>query len=520
MKKIFKRLVCCSFLSIASIWSFNAEARVTKEVAEAVLPFLMEAAGIPGDTEDKEGKSTEKAKEIHYKKDKIQAILNMIYTDEGQQQMVKWAVNNERPTKLAVFGELFSNEARWLTDSLNKKATDKNSLGERCFQKLFPCNTGTFTSFANCSLRFGCTVLTKYESVKSELLEWIKNGTKPSEAGKEVTEIGNTVDCKIAKIIFILDIFDDLQQIYEVCVEGFKKKRISKALAKASEYTSLNKDTVFSIVMLTINPSLDDESNKKLLDDKFLDEFKKKNNNTAQYDDFRHKVIPDDQIKQIVDDIKAYSQQLMTATSELKADHEYTCRPVSATIANKEGDCVETLYRHLINIAIQDPTKPQLLHTERLPTYTSKYFGDKTPKEIKEKSFSGATSIKDHNKWRNALQSVADLKTYFNISSGAVYNIARTLEQIAFFYETKQAESFFGSEDFAGKIAKAMNKLASHSQRFSVIINDSDSDEGWITKKITILDELLKRTIVIGICEDISNDYFGHAEIISIKKHE
>lgn len=92
--------------------------------------------------------------------------------------------------------------------------------------------------------------------------------------------------------------------------------------------------------------------------------------------------------------------------------------------------------------------------------------------------------------------------------------------QIAFFYETRQAESFVGSEDFAGRIAEAMNKLASSSQRFIVTIDDSENDKGWITKEITIHDELLKRTIVIGICEDISNDYFGHAEIVNIKKHE
>ena len=61
MKKIFRKLACCSFLSIASIGCFDAEARVTKEVAEAVLPYLMEAAGLDGD-EDVEGAVSAKEK--------------------------------------------------------------------------------------------------------------------------------------------------------------------------------------------------------------------------------------------------------------------------------------------------------------------------------------------------------------------------------------------------------------------------------------------------------------------------
>lgn len=97
MKKIFRKLACCSFLSIASIGCFDAEARVTKEVAEAVLPFLMEAAGIPGDP-DEEGVVS--AKEAKYKNVKIKAILDMIYTDDGQQQMVNWVQDGTFPPKL------------------------------------------------------------------------------------------------------------------------------------------------------------------------------------------------------------------------------------------------------------------------------------------------------------------------------------------------------------------------------------------------------------------------------------
>ena len=408
MKKAIRRLVCCAFLSIASIGCFDADARVTREVAEAVLPYLMEAAGIPREQKTAEHQN---------------AIIRMIYTDEGQQQMVNWAVNNERPIKLVDFGGLFGNNENWEERSSNKGPADT----EKPFQVLFPCKTGTFTSFANHSSRFAHAVLTKYESVKDQLPQWIIDGKKPTNKKNDIIAVGNdALDCKIARIIFILDILDDVQQIRDVC-----------------------------------------------------------------------SIIP-------------------VEYEAPSSKSEYTCRPVSAIIANKEGDCVETLYRHLINIAIQDTKQPNLFHTERLPACIRRYFGDQTPKAIKEKSFSGSTSITDHNKWRNALQSVADFKTYFNTSSGAVYNIARTLRQIALFDKTTQSESFVGSENFATIIAEAMNMLAHSSQRFSVAIEDSENEKGWITQKITIHDTSLTRTIVIGICDDISNDNFGHAEIISI----
>lgn len=420
MKKRTKKLLCFSLIASMSIGCFNTEARVTKEVAEAVLPYLMEAAGIPGDTHSG---TTKKANASEYEGSKIQAILSMIYTDEGQQQMVDWAVRNKRPDKLAVFGGVMSDSTNWEQNSSNI-----NQGNEKLYQILFPCKTETFTSFANHTSRFGYVVLTKYESIESKLLQWIIDGKKPA-GENDIIAVGNEVlDCKIARIIFILDIFDDLQQIKEIC----------GTIPENMEFVSKN---------------------------------------------------------------------------------EYMCRPVSAIIANKEGDCVETLYRHLINISIQDTIDLNLLHVERLLELLRKYFGNKsleTPKEIKDRSYAGTTSIKDHNKWKNALQSVADFKTYFNISSGAIYNIARTLWQIAFFETTEQMKPFGGLENFEKIIEISMNKLADVSKRFSVNIKDAQTDKGWITKIITIQDATAQRIIVIGICEDISKDNFGHAEIISI----
>ena len=347
----------------------------------------------------------------------------MIYTDEGQQQMVKWAVENKRPSKLAVFGDLFSNNTEW-----NSKSSNKDQInGEKLFQILFPCKTRTFTSFANHTSRFGYIVLTKYQIIKTKLLNWIKDGKKPAQ-NKDIIAVGNeALDCKIARIVFILDIFDDLQQIKEICMD-------------------------------------------------------------------------------VPSNMKSASK------------NEYMCRPVSAIIAGKEGDCVETLYRHLINIAIQDLTNDEF-HIERLPLLLQRYFLPSVPKKepifVKNVSFAGTTSIVAHNKWKNALQSVADFKTYFNISSGAIYNIARTLWQIAFFETTEQMKPFGGLENFEKIIEISMNKLAGSPERFSVTINEKQPTQlPWTTHSIVIKDK--EKTITIGVCEDIANNNFGHAEITAI----
>lgn len=425
MKKIFKRLVYCSFLSIASIWSFNVEARVTKEVAKAVLPYLMEAAGIPVDVDGKEIESTEKAQKPYYDQKKVKAILDMIYTDEGQKQMVKWAVQDQKPDILAGNDGPFREE--WPEESANI-----NKDGEKIFQKLFPCKTGTFTSFTNYSSRLGYIVLKKYESVKYQLPKWIKDGEKITDKRNGIVVADkNTLDYKIARIIFILDIFDDLQQIKDVC-----------------------------------------------------------------------STIPED-------------VQVSSSKSE------YTCRPVSATIANEKGDCVETLYRHLINIAIQDPTKPQLLQTKRLPAPLQTYYNKSLSAdvfEIQSMSESGASCVKTHERWKQALEETAN---FFEISSASVVNLARTLHYIAFWHEDRTILSLGAdtpSEESAAFIQSAMNKLANSTDRFIVDVEDISSLQ-WISTVVEINDTILKRSIKIGICnkKDIN---FGHAEIISIKKRE
>ncbi len=72
MKKCIKKLLFSAIVVFMGInINFNANARVTREVAEATLPYLMEVAKIPGDEEDTEHQETEKttvkAKECWYK---------------------------------------------------------------------------------------------------------------------------------------------------------------------------------------------------------------------------------------------------------------------------------------------------------------------------------------------------------------------------------------------------------------------------------------------------------------------
>lgn len=117
-------------------------------------------------------------------------------------------------------------------------------------------------------------------------------------------------------------------------------------------------------------------------------------------------------ILDICDSLQQINELLaQKATIEQTAKSEYMCRPVSATAAsegrNYEGDCVETLYRHLTNIAIQDVEDPSKLHTEKLCDSLYKYYfpgyksGAKQETRLKAVSEAGLTSITRHNEWKN-----------------------------------------------------------------------------------------------------------------------
>ena len=214
MKKIFRRLACCSFLSIASIGCFDAEARVTKEVAEAVLPYLMEAAGIEG---DQHSGTTRRANKAEYENNKIQAILNMIYTDDGQQQMVNRVKTGKFPQKFRDAG--FASAGTYADDPYRKVS----------LASLFPCSAGTFTSFANHQSRLGLHILLNEQRKSEHIASFLrqrtitehiigninfqsfeKANTRFHGKRKSKDPLGRlTMDTLLAKVIFVLDIVDD-----------------------------------------------------------------------------------------------------------------------------------------------------------------------------------------------------------------------------------------------------------------------------------------------------------------------
>ena len=418
MKKRIKKLLCFSFIAFMSIGvNFDTEARVTREVAEIVLPDLMEHVGIP---------TTQQTKQHQ------RAIINMIYTDMGQNQMVQWVEEGIFPENLK---GLFENP-----NSYGNKKYRKISLAS-----MFPCSTGTFTSFANNDVRLGKHTLTKgSQTVFPKFIPNNKESKTFDGISLNINQYLLPIDVLLAKIIFILDILDD--------PVGLKAILTSQTKLVLNTITSSNTD--------------------------------------------------------------------------------YTCRPVSAIIAEKsgggyEGDCVETLYRHLLNIAVQDPHDLSRLHIERLPEQLQKYYNlSKYPEnnddpeglEIKQKSEAGLTEISKHNEWKKCLEQwIEDNKLHIDISTGSLINLANVLNLAAFFQKIDN----FKMEEISLYIQNAMNKLAAlqHPEdvRFVVKITSELSEPTWANKQIIITDCHANRQIVIGICEIETHHNKGHAEILNIK---
>jgi len=219
---------------------------------------------------------------------------------------------------------------------------------------------------------------------------------------------------------------------------------------------------------------------------------------------------------------------LNTATSNT----DYICRPVSAIIAKKsdgsyEGDCVETLYRHLLNIAVQDPHDLSRLHIKRLPKQLQKYYNpsgypenkdDPEGMEIKQKSEAGLTEISKHDEWKKCLEEwIGDNKLHIDISTGSLINLANVLYLIVF----SQKIDNFKIEEVSLYIQNAMNKLAAlrypEDVRFLVKITSEAWEPTWANKQIIITDCHAKRQIIIGVCETETHHNKGHAEILKIK---
>lgn len=467
-----------------SIGYFDAEARVTKEVAEAVLPYLMKAAGIPEDpslsspsmiTSSSSSSSSSRATHVpSYSAEKQKAILDMIYTDEGQQQMVKWAVNNERPIKLAVFGGIMVNSVSWNRDSSNviRNPGAERVQQERVFQALFPCQPGgTFTSYAANTARLGYCIhsnTANFHKIIYSLL--IGNGDtitgKNKDGAKAVVSIfpfgDRSIDAKLAIVIFIIDISDTSDQILN-------------ALDLVEQAGGLGLIT---------------------------------------YD----------------------RKTIENATKRIAVSNEYIVRPVSASAVGATGDCFQNLFRHLVNIAIQNHSMDSSKYNVGvLPAQLGAYYSRRYPVDIITVGFTmseaGLVDLQEHKRWNDCLKLIVDER---DIATASVANLANVLNIIS----SQARNSVLGdrsNEEFSYEISTtgatnsvdiqriqtALNKLDSrgedknHKPRFLVSLLDPLPEYAWVTKVIEIIDNLHGTTIIIGIGEEESTAP-GHAEILRI----
>lgn len=220
----------------------------------------------------------------------------------------------------------------------------------------------------------------------------------------------------------------------------------------------------------------------------------------------------------ICDSLQQINKLLALKLNEYMTNAEYLCRPVSAIAAldgkNYEGDCVETLYRHLINIAIQDIENLSTFHTEQLCDSLYAYYypsykaGDEKESIILESvSESGLTSIVRHTEWKKHLKET--IGEYCS-SVGSVNNLARGLSKIA---------SIEMDENDETTIKNALNSLNKNKSFEVKVERKKEGLPDWVTKTISITEKQSdkpKRSIVIGINETLKTNSEGHAEILSI----
>jgi hypothetical protein len=233
----------------------------------------------------------------------------------------------------------------------------------------------------------------------------------------------------------------------------------------------------------------------------------------------------------------------ITLAQQNANNNEYDCRPVSASAANNNGDCVQTLYRHLINIAIQNhDTDARKYNVGVLPQglkvyYTAgKYFADIVT-ICGDSSESGVVNTNYHQEWHNALSATVPVGT--NISNGTIQNIATVLEAVniaagnpvsvlgnrSIAFPHGLAHNLNGNSNETARIETSLNNLDKRGndsnglRRFSVKqSNAAHTVAAWATEQIEIIDNLRDHRILIGIGGNGSS-HQGHTEIISISNH-
>jgi hypothetical protein len=259
------------------------------------------------------------------------------------------------------------------------------------------------------------------------------------------------------------------------------------------------------------------------------------------------------------------------------AYNEYNHRPVSATAAtfnngqggnHLQGDCVQTLYRHLINIAIQnDGTNSRNFNVGHLPNaLKNSYYGPvyvqnynpniqnpNVPDVLAipvRNGEAGITSLTNHQRWHNSLYSsihginpqidittgtIANITAVFGVLQGAVQvgnvnfrqqqgiNFQAPLMQLSpqvvpnnqirqsLDALDRKGNDANGNQRFlVGSIINIPRPVPNNNVYHQYIANVNLPDFTWITDIIEIVDRLWNRKIIIG-CSG------GHAEIISIQ---
>lgn len=486
MRKHIKKLLCSSFIAIMSVGCFNAESRVTREVAEATLPYLMEAVGIP------------QAQQTQAQRD---AIISMIYTDAGQREMVNWAKNGVFPPTLTGAGFVSDNLYfdGWLRTPLqqanpNTQGIDTltqnlmahvpapsmlshaiQAMRDAYIGALFPCGPGTFSSFAAHPSRLGYYTLdnggVNLGNICSALINvalQVQNNQGAQDIIDRLKQYQN-IDNQLASVLFVLDICDTVTQI----------KNILNQTLHVDANRDGNIDTMITGAILV---------------------------------------------------------------------NEYSYRPVSATTfpRTRQGDCAETLYRHLVNIAVQnDITAPKNFNIGHLPNpliqryYKTLYGVTNVITTSKTDGEAGRMSLTDHAAWRDGLCSVHRIG---NITNTSIVDIARVLNAL---HNALRGNSNLGQRApiygplirflpqvevnqtvESTQIQHALNALdgrgdiSPNESRFLVGVKHQPNQQdfqnlnlphlNWITDLIEIVDRLWNRRIFVGA----SN---GHAEIIGIQ---
>ena len=522
MRKHIKKLLCSSLIAIMSIGCFNAESRVTREVAEATLPYLMEAVGIP----------SAQRTSAH-----VNAIINMIYTDAGQREMVNWARSGDFPHILSSVG----------FNSVNTHRIEQHN-----FQLLFPCGPGTFSSYATHISRLGYHALMDGNppNICKRLFEDqappIANVADVLDAFCSLYKGNMPTAPKLSTLIQHLrmqDTYGDNRSKLQAILNSLQIQITGtnqQILSSLTHHPNLQLRNSICDVITNVQLSTADDIDTKLSIILFVLDICDNSNQVFDILDTLHTRISGYQLK--TQDTPGTRE---TVHHILPQHNEYNHRPISATSVTGKGDCVQTLYRHLVNIAIQnDVQNPRNLNVDHLPEqlheyYTSQYkrISDHVVSIPITHTESGKTELDKHSLWDRCLKNsvlpetnianatVDDIVNVLNIvslSQGTVTNFGRSALGIRDtvlpqdFSPTIQSSPNQGAN--AMKMQDALNGIDGRcsntdlSRRFIVNIQSNPRNAG-INTIIEVTDRLWKRRITLGVWAN------RHAEIIAIQQN-